>query len=254
MAGCGMVSPLETIVQFQDIQIVYNESDYGNIDDEAEVDDGLNVYPTKAPGETPTRREEIRSQALDVAPTTTEEIDNDEPVAETPQDPVACTEIPMPPPNSFVLSPNFTLGSVSTQTALSRQQVRPQAGLRIEDIVCNLQGWAQNVGEPIATTYGRANMLITSGFRPGSGSSQHERGQACDMQFPKMTNAQIYEIAVWIRDNVAYDQLILEYGGNRPWIHCSFNRAGNRAVSASNKFGTRVSAGSYVWRSLRNMS
>jgi hypothetical protein len=246
-----MVSPLETIVNFQDIQVVYNESDYGNLDDEAENDDGLNIYPaTSSP---PTRRQEIRSQALDVAPTTTEEIDNDD-AAETPQDPVNCIEIPMPPPDSFVLSANFTLGSVSTQTALSRQQVRPQAGLRIEDIVCNLQGWAQNVGEPIAATYGRANMLITSGFRPGSGTSQHERGQACDIQFPKMTNTQIYDIAVWIRDYVAYDQLILEYGGNRPWIHCSFNRAGNRAVTASNKFGTRVSAGSYVWRSLRNMS
>lgn len=253
--GCGMVSPLITIVNFQDIQVVYNESDYGNLDDEEDTDDGLNVYPSKPAGsDPPNRREVIKSQALDVSPTTTTEVNNDEVVAETPATPTNCIEIPMPPPDSFVLSANFTLGSVSTQTALSRQQVRPQQGLRIEDIVCNLQGWAQNIGEPLATAYGRANMLITSGFRPGSSTSQHEKGQACDIQFPKMTNTQVYGIAVWIRDYVAYDQLILEYGGNKPWIHCSFNRAGNRAISASNKFGTRISAGSYVWRSLRDMA
>ena len=77
---------------------------------------------------------------------------------------------------------------------------------------------------------------------------------ACDIQYPKYTNTQVYNIAVWIRDNVAYDQLILEYGGNRPWIHVSHNRFGNRPASHSRKFGTRVSPGNYVWGTLKNMS
>jgi hypothetical protein len=51
-----------------------------------------------------------------------------------------------------------------------------------------------------------------------------------------------------------YDQLILEYGGNKPWIHVSFNRAGNRDSSVSNKFGTRISAGNYQWRDLLYMT
>ena len=50
------------------------------------------------------------------------------------------------------------------------------------------------------------------------------------------------------------DQFILEYGGNRPWIHCSFNRTGNRTNVASNKFGTRVSPGNYIWRSIKYMT
>jgi len=126
--------------------------------------------------------------------------------------------------------------------------------LTISDIVCNLKGWAENVGEAIASQYGRSEMLITSGFRIGSGRSQHERGQACDIQFPNKTDTEIYNISRYIRDNIPYDQLILEYGGNRPWIHVSFNRAGNRSPGASNKFGTRISAGNYVWGTLRNMA
>jgi hypothetical protein len=97
-------------------------------------------------------------------------------------------------------------------------------------------------------------MTITSGFRLGGGTSQHDKGQATDIQFLGKSNSEVYAIAVFVRDNLPYDQLILEYGGNRPWIHCSFNRAGNRASSTSNKFGTRVSAGVYVWGSLKDMS
>jgi len=76
---------------------------------------------------------------------------------------------------------------------------------------------------------------------------------AADLQYPLKTNTEVYNIAVWIRDNLPFDQLILEYGGNRPWIHVSFNRFGNRPSTASNKFGTRVSPGNYVWGVLKNM-
>ena len=54
---------------------------------------------------------------------------------------------------------------------------------------------------------------------------------ACDMQFSRAKKPDYFTIAQWIRDNVSYDQLLLEYkttGSKLPWIHLSFNKAGNR--------------------------
>jgi hypothetical protein len=49
----------------------------------------------------------------------------------------------------------------------------------------------------------------------------------------------MYDCALWIRDNVAYDQLLLEYktfgGVWKCWIHVSFNPTGARGVEASGK-------------------
>ena len=126
--------------------------------------------------------------------------------------------------------------------------------MSVVDIVCNLQGWAENVGEALAGKYGRGEMIITSGFRTGNGRSQHLRGQATDIQFPNMSNTEVYQVAEWMNNNVPYDQMILEYGGNKPWIHSSFNRSGNRSTLASNKYGTRLSPGNYQFGSLLNMA
>jgi hypothetical protein len=69
---------------------------------------------------------------------------------------------------------------------------------------------------------------VTNTFRRSNGSaSQHHKGQAADIQFRGVAKAQYYTIAQWIRDNVAYDQLLLEYkttGTGLPWIHISFNK------------------------------
>jgi uncharacterized Zn-binding protein involved in type VI secretion len=237
------------LVPFKDRIILFTEVDFGNLDDDEEVDDGLNVYPPVPSGGAPTPEQISKSKALEVAPqsTVTEDAASAPPES-TP--PTACIDVPEPPPANFPLSPNFTLGSLTIQTALSRTAVKAQHGLTVPDMVCNLQAWAQNVGEALAAQYGRSNMLITSGFRAGSSTSQHERGQACDVQFPGKSNNDLFAIAQWVRANIPFDQFIYEYGGNKPWFHLSFNRAGNRPTSASNKWGTRTSAGSYVWGKL----
>lgn len=237
------------LVPFRDRIILFTEVDFGNLDDEEDVDDGLNVYPPVPTGSIPTEAQVNKSKALDTAPKTTVTEDPAPPPPES-TPPTACIDVPIPPPASFQLTTNFTLGSVSSQTALSRTAVKAQHSLTVEDMVCNLQAWAQNVGEALASQYGRNNMLITSGFRSGSSTSQHERGQACDIQFPGKSNNDLFAIAQWVRDNIPYDQFIYEYGGNKPWFHLSFNRSGNRSSGASNKFGTRTSAGSYVWHKL----
>lgn len=248
--GGGQAAPV-ALVKFRDTIILYTEVDFGNVDDEPDVDDGLNVYPPVKAGSAPTQAQVWKSAALE-SPSAKAPVIAEDPAPPPPQatPPTNCIDVPTPPPNEFQLSPNFTLGDVSTKTALSRAQVVAQHGLTVPDIVCNLQAWAEKVGEALSAQYGRASLLITSGFRPGSSTSQHERGQACDVQFPGKTNTQLFAMAQWIRDNIAYDQFIYEYGGNKPWFHLSFNRQGNRPVSASNKFGTRTSAGSYVWGKL----
>ena len=201
-------------------------------------------------GRPPTAAEQAKSDALDASPDATAFLSTD--VVQSPDTtstPVSCITVSEPAPASTQLTTNFTLGQVSSEAVLSLTPVQAQAGFTYQDIVCNLQAWCQNIGEPLLAQYG--TFLITSGFRAGSGSSQHHRGQAIDLQFPFKTNQEVYDISVWLKDNLPYDQLILEYGGNKPWIHSSFNRAGNRPVTQGNKFGTRISPGNYEWLALK---
>lgn len=123
------------------------------------------------------------------------------------------------------LSPNVTLRSVTIGAVVSQYTVVSQAGLTKQDIICNLKNVAENVIEPIKAKY--PNMMVTSAFRHGSGRSQHERGEAIDIQFKGVTKAFYYEAAQWIKANVPHDQLLLEFknfGTGMPWIHVSLTR------------------------------
>jgi len=133
--------------------------------------------------------------------------------------------------DNLQLSPNFTLGRLSKHALASPTSVVAQHGLSQLQMVQNLQMLALNSLELIKKKF--PDMQITSGFRLGSSNSQHERGMACDMQFAS-ANAnrnQYFTYAQLIRDNVPYDQLLLEYknsGTKLPWIHISYNGGGNR--------------------------
>jgi hypothetical protein len=51
------------------------------------------------------------------------------------------------------------------------------------------------------------------------------------MQFKGVPKKEYFEIAKWCRDNLLFDQLLLEYkttGSGLPWIHMSFNKNNNR--------------------------
>lgn len=137
------------------------------------------------------------------------------------------------PPDNLRLSSNFTLGQLSKHAIVSRSAVVAQQGLTVEQIVQNLQLVAQNCLEKIKAKY--PDVIITSGFRKASISkqskSQHLVGQAIDMQFTNAKKSDYFAIAQWIKDNVPYDQLLLEYkstGTKMPWIHISFKETGNR--------------------------
>jgi zinc D-Ala-D-Ala carboxypeptidase len=75
---------------------------------------------------------------------------------------------------------------------------------------------------------------VNSGFRHpevnaavgGSRTSDHCKGLAADIEIPGVANA---ELAEWIRDNLEYTQLILEYYTrgvpDSGWVHASFDPA-----------------------------
>ena len=116
------------------------------------------------------------------------------------------------------LSTFFTLGDLAPNGVVA------QLGLLEDDIVYRLQLLAVNALDPIKQKY--PDMTIVDGFRvSNSGKSQHEIGEAVDFTFPNGTYAEMLSRAQWIRDNVAYDQLVLNWtnlGDLQPWIHISF--------------------------------
>jgi len=145
-------------------------------------------------------------------------------------------------PDDLQLSKYFNLGQLSNKSVLPQTRVIAQRGLTKGQIVCNLKLLATNVLDPIKDKY--PDMFVTNAFRlpegSSAGKSQHETGQGCDIQFhsANKNNKLYYDIALWIRDNVAYDQMLLEYkstGTRLPWIHISFNSNGNRPPSDQSK-------------------
>lgn len=135
---------------------------------------------------------------------------------------------------TYTLTPSYTLGSVvlipptshgiTSMNAFSIGNATRPLGIVVE----NLQLLTLNCIQPIKTQY--PNMIITNTFREkfrSKASSPHPAGMAVDLQFNKAKKKDYYDIAVWIRDNISFDKLILEYkttGTKLPWIHISFNK------------------------------
>lgn len=111
--------------------------------------------------------------------------------------------------------------------------VAPQNGVTVQEVCDNLKALITNVWVPLKTQFPDA--FITCTFRKGgvgSPTSQHPRGMAMDIQYSKASKADYYTRALWVKDNLPYDQFLLEYkttGTGKPWHHISFNRSGNRA-------------------------
>jgi zinc D-Ala-D-Ala carboxypeptidase len=131
---------------------------------------------------------------------------------------------------SFKLSKYFTLAQLTASEMGG--PVRAQYGQSAEQIVTNLMYLATNVLDPVYDKVG-GKMRISSGFRSripkgSSGGSQHNIGQAADIQFPDMGADQYYHVAQWIRDNLDYDQLIFETTSHSMWVHVSYKPSGNR--------------------------
>ena len=61
---------------------------------------------------------------------------------------------------------------------------------------------------------------------------QHPTGRAADIELPSISNEELY---LWIRENILFDQLILEFhtkgDPHSGWVHVSYNAGRNRRHS-----------------------
>jgi hypothetical protein len=127
---------------------------------------------------------------------------------------------------SIRISNNYTLAQVS-RNAHFPHRIVPQLGLTQAQIIENLSRVAVNILEPIRSQY--PGFIITSGFRQGQNRSDHNRGQAVDIQWNGRSADNHLEIARWITENLQYKQLIFEHSPRGSiWLHVAFETGGNR--------------------------
>lgn len=128
------------------------------------------------------------------------------------------------------LTANFTLNELTQSETAIRKGLN---NVPTQDIISALQVLAVNVLQPVREHYGKG-VKVNSGYRSpevnasvgGSKTSDHCKGQAADIEIPGVANK---ELAVYIRDNMEYTQLILEaYTEGVPdsgWVHVSYDPA-----------------------------
>lgn len=146
------------------------------------------------------------------------------------------------------LSANFTLQEMTKSQTATRQGIN---NAPTKAHVSSLQALCRGVLEPVRDQFKRP-ITITSGYRSkalceaigSKTTSQHAKGQAADFEIRTIPN---YDVACWIRDNLEFDQLILEfYDGKDPnsgWIHVSYRADGNNRKQCLRYDGKRYVSG-----------
>lgn len=131
------------------------------------------------------------------------------------------------------LSRHFSLDEMTRSRTASRKGIDNTPP---EEVVMALRDVCVQILEAVRLHYG-VPIRPSSGYRcaelnkavGGSSKSQHCRGEAVDFEIPGVSN---YDLAVWISDNLVFDQLILEcYRPGNPnsgWIHVSYKAGVNR--------------------------
>ena len=124
------------------------------------------------------------------------------------------------------LSRNFTLSELTKSDTAIRKGINNNPNA---EQIEKLKALCENILQPVRDHFGRVK--VTSGFRSvdlclaigSSSNSQHAKAEAADFECVGVDNA---ELADWIKDNLPYDQLIVEYytpgEPNSGWIHCSY--------------------------------
>ncbi len=123
------------------------------------------------------------------------------------------------------LGGGFKLKHLTTKT-LYPYKIPPGGnnGKSAQQIIENLRQLVTNILIPLSTKF--PGLRINSGFRAKSGGSQHNIGQAVDVSWPGVANANAHamEVYKWARENLPYDQMISERISSM-WIHFSYNPA-----------------------------
>ena len=131
------------------------------------------------------------------------------------------------------LSDNFSLLELTKSQTAERKGIDNTPSPEHQE---NLKLLCTHILQPVRDRFERV-VSVSSGYRSeelclaiGSKiTSQHAKGQAADFEIYGLSNQ---ELANYIKENLDYDQLILEYwkkeDPNSGWIHCSYNSEGNR--------------------------
>jgi len=136
------------------------------------------------------------------------------------------------------LSGHFSLAELTKSQTATRKGIDNKPTL---EHIENLTELCVQILEPTRRNFGKP-MVITSGYRSeelceaiGSKStSQHAKGEAADFEMFGVDNK---ELAKYIKNNLVFDQLILEFYNpdhNDPssgWVHCSYSKEENRKQS-----------------------
>ena len=134
---------------------------------------------------------------------------------------------------TYNLSPHFTLAELTKSSTAIRMGIHNEPEPHHFSALTQL---CKTILEPVRVRFGVA-FSPSSGFRSpqlceaigSSRKSQHTKGEAADFEIPGVDN---HLVASWIRDNLLFDQLILEgyidEDKNSGWIHCSMKSEGNR--------------------------
>ncbi len=125
------------------------------------------------------------------------------------------------------LSKNFSLEELTKSDLAIRLCVDNTPD---ETVTASLQKLVDNVLQPLRDKFGV--LIISSGYRSpevntkvgGSKTSHHCLGYAADIEIPGMDNK---DLALYIKDNIKFTQLILEfYRAGTPdsgWVHVAYN-------------------------------
>ena len=131
------------------------------------------------------------------------------------------------------LSDNFSLLELTMSQTAVRKGIDNAPSPEHQE---NLKLLCAHILQPVRDRFERV-VSVSSGYRSpelciaigSKTTSQHAKGQAADFEIYGLSNQ---ELATYIKENLDYDQLILEYwkkeDPNSGWVHCSYNVNVNR--------------------------
>jgi zinc D-Ala-D-Ala carboxypeptidase len=127
------------------------------------------------------------------------------------------------------LSEHLDLSEIIRSDSAKRNGI---SNMPTPDHIENFKILATKVFEPVREHFG-VPIRISSGYRSaelnkcigGSATSQHSTGEAIDIDQDgtTITNKQVFD---YIKDNLAFDQLINEF--NYAWVHVSYKANGKQ--------------------------
>jgi zinc D-Ala-D-Ala carboxypeptidase len=150
-----------------------------------------------------------------------------------------------------MLSENFSLEELTRSQTAFRRKID---NVPSKESIANLKALCENILEPVRAHF-KKSVHVSSGYRSpalceaigSSAKSQHTAANNAAAADFGVSGTPFIEVAKFIKDNLDYDQLILEGPPGSMWIHCSYVRAGR----ANRKMYGVYDGKSYRWGTLK---